>query len=401
MTISTADTSKQINKTYGRILASGGIILVALNLRAAITALSPIYAEIGKSIPISTMAQGILGALPPLCFALFGALTPVLVRKLGLEKSLLLAMLLTCAGQIGRSFSGSIIPFGLMYLICLAGMGMANVLLPPVIKTYFPDKIGLMTGIYTALTAVSSGLPSLIAVPVTASAGWRFSTGIWASVALVASLPWIALVNHHNAPSFRSPTRTGRLWRSPVAWSVAIVFGIGALNTYAMISWLPKILVDTAGVSQATAGTMLFCYTVIGFPHGLIIPALLARSRHPLRIIALASSCLLIGYIGLICFPGLDWVWIFPAGLGLMYIPIGLTLINLRSRTEQGAAQLSGFVQGCGYLLGACGPFLTGSFHTLTGGWIPSLLFLIITALAAFIAGIFAVRNRFIEDPSN
>ena len=53
----------------GRTLALLGIILVAANLRTAVTALSPIVSEINLDVPLSTTAVGILGMLPPVCFA--------------------------------------------------------------------------------------------------------------------------------------------------------------------------------------------------------------------------------------------------------------------------------------------------------------------------------------------
>jgi MFS transporter, CP family, cyanate transporter len=390
--------SKTLNQRYLRFLALSGIVLVALNLRAAITSLSPIYAQIGQSFPLSTMAQGILGALPPLGFALFGSLTPVLNRKLGLVRSLLLAMVLVCIGQVGRSLTNDAGSFGMLYTLSLAGMGMSNVLLPPVIKAYFPGRIGLLTSIYAALTAISAGLPSLIAVPVTHATDWRFSTGIWAGVAFIAAIPWVGLIQGSQKTDLRPIAGIYRPWRRATAWALAVLFGVGALNIYAMTAWLPKILVSTAGIDPATSGTMLFFYNMIGFPAGLIVPAWLSRTRHPLGVVSFFAACLLAGYFGLATFPALSWIWIFPAGLGVTLIPIGLILINLRSRTEGGAAGLSGFVQGVGYLVGAAGPFIVGGLHSLSGEWTTAFWFLMATALLVLVAGRIAVRPGFFED---
>ena len=375
-----------------------GIILVSLNLRAAITSLSPIYDQIGQSFPLTPIAQGVLGMLPPLAFALFGWLSPRLIPKLGLERSLLFAMALICIGQVTRSLINDIWLFGILSTICLAGMGMGNVLLPPVIKHYFPDRIGLLTSIYTALVAVSAALPSLVAVPITDAEGWRISTGMWAGLAFVAAVPWVLLVEGSQKPAQSGQHQNYPAWRWPTTWALTIVFGVGALNTYAMISWLPKILTTTAGVSQAASGTMLSIYNGVGFPHGLLVPIILTRIKHPFYVILFATACLLVGYLGLAYYPVYAWGWIIPAGLGLMLIPIGLTLINLRSRTEDGAAALSGFVQGVGYLMGTLGPFVFAWLHTLTKEWTVSFWFLLATALVAAVAGAFAVRPKFIED---
>jgi hypothetical protein len=66
---------------WGAFLAVLGIVLVALNLCAAVVSVPPIFDRIDQSFPISPTAQGIMGMLPDLSFALFGALAPRLTRR--------------------------------------------------------------------------------------------------------------------------------------------------------------------------------------------------------------------------------------------------------------------------------------------------------------------------------
>jgi MFS transporter, CP family, cyanate transporter len=379
-------------------LALAGIILVVLNLRPAITSLSPIYDQIGGSFSLTATALGILGMLPPLAFAFFGALTPRLISKLGLERLILYALALICCGQVMRSFSNDVWLFGITSVVALAGMGIGNVLLPPLIKSYFPDRIGLVTSIYAAAISVSAALPSLVAVPVTQLSGWRFSTGMWAGLELIAAVPWVILLSGSQKSVQSQQHQEYSAWGWPTAWAIAILFGVGALNNYTMIAWLPKILTSSAGVSQASSGIMLSMYNLIGFPVGLAVPIILSRTRRPLYVIAIGIVCLLVGYLGLAYLPVYAWVWIFPAGIGLMLVTVGLTLVNLRSHTQDGAAVLSGFTQGTGYLLGAIGPIVVAGLHSMTGDWMSALWFLLITALVALGAGIIAARPRFIED---
>ena len=374
------------------------MILFVLNLRPAITSLSPIYDQIGRSFLLTATALGILGMLPPLAFAFFGALTPRLIPKLGLEKSILVALVLICSGQVMRSFSNDVWLFEITSVISLAGMGIGNVLIPPVIKSYFPDRIGLVTSIYAAAISVSAALPSLVAVPVTQLGGWRVSTSMWAGLALIAAVPWVILLSGSQKPVQSQQHHKYSAWGWPTAWAISILFGVGALNNYTMIAWLPKILTSSAGVSQASSGLMLSMYNLIGFPHGLVVPIILSRTKRPMYVIAIGITCLLIGYLGLAYLPVYAWIWIFPAGIGLLLIPVGLTLINLRSRTQDGGAVLSVFTQGAGYLLGAIGPIAVAGLHSLTGDWMSAFWFLLIMALVAFGAGVIAVKSRFIED---
>src|SRR3546814_17919200 len=88
-----------------------------------------------------TMA-GVLGMLPSAAFAVFGVATPAIAHRIGLERTALLAMALAALGLVLRSLAGG--PGGLLFgsIVALAGMGMGNVVLPPLVKRYFADRGG-------------------------------------------------------------------------------------------------------------------------------------------------------------------------------------------------------------------------------------------------------------------
>lgn len=386
----------------GAWLSLLGIILVALNLRAATVTLAPIYNYIEQSFAINDKAISMIGMLPALSFALFGLLAPRLTRLVGLEKSLIIAMIMTSIGELLRGYlSQSAWSLGLFSFISLGGMGLGNVLLPPAIKHYFPNHIGLLTSLYTVLTALSASIPSLAAVPTTATMGWRFAVGVWGILAFIALLPWLALIQKHHMTNHNINKSTYKASQWPTAWALAIMFSVGALSMYAYVAWLPKMLVSMVGISKTQAGIALALYNAVGIPHSIIIPMLLLKTKHPIYIIIFASSCLCIGSLGLGYFPQFSWGWIILIGLGAMFIPLGLTLINLRSNTEQGANLLSGFVQGVGYLIAAIGPFLMGHLYAWSGNWLYSCWFVAIAGILAGIAGAFSVRKVYIEDSNN
>jgi len=392
----TEDSKKKL--WTGRILAFAGIILVALNTRAGITSLSPIYDQIAESFPITAIAQGIIGMLPPITFALVGWITPRLISRRGLEKTAVIAMLLISGGIVARSFSNDIWLFGALFVVCLVGMGISNVLLPPVIKQYFPDRIGLMTSIYSSLIPLAVALTSAIAVPATQAWGWRFSTAIWAVIAILAMLPWLSLMKSSQRITQTHVPHHIRAWRWPTAYALIIVFSLGIFNFYVVLAWLPKILMSVVGVTQATAGIMLSVYAAFGVIPALLVPIGLARVKHPFWIIAFLTIGMVIGLLGFIYFPAWVWAWIFLMSFGQSLIPTGLTLVNLRCRTTDGSTALSGFVQGVGYIMGAAGPLIFGALFNLTGGWNAALWFMAGMGLIATIAAIFSVRKSYIED---
>ena len=390
----------------GRTLALVGIILVAATLRTAVAALSPIVSEISTDIPLNATAIGVLGMLPPVCFALFGIFTPVYTRRLGLENVLMLALTAMLVGHLARGLAGSLSVLLIGSVVTFAGLGVGNVLLPPLVKKYFPDRIGLVTSLYVTTLALSTLFPPLIAVPVADAAGWRVSLGLWLLPVVFALVPWVTMFVRHRvqvAPGSvvdeAEPALVGRVWRSSIAWALAVVFAASALNAYAMFAWLPQLLIDTAGVTPAQAGTLLSIYAAMGIPCALLIPWLTARMKNVAVLVYLGVAVFLIGDLGLLLAPGtLTWLWVVMAGCGPLLFPLVLVLINLRTRSHAGSVALSGFVQSVGYTLGALGPLSVALLHEITGAWTAPLIFLICTALAISVAGAVIARPHLLED---
>ncbi|NUU05731.1 MFS transporter [Leifsonia sp. C5G2] len=391
----------------GRAIALLGILLVAANLRTAVAALSPIFAEIRTEFAVSSIGVGLLGMLPPVCFALFGLIAPRFTRRLSLEAVVVIALAVMLAGHLVRASAGSFAVLAIGSAVTFAGMGVGNVLLPPLVKRYFPDRIGLVTSLYATVMSVSTLLPPLVAVPVADAAGWHVSVGMWALVTVLAILPWLRILISHRPAHPDSdvevetaqPAMAGRVWRSPLAWAMAVLFAVSSLNAYAMFAWLPQILHDVAGVPPLDAGALLSVYAGMGIPAGLLVPLLASRMRNVALLIYVAVAFFVVGYLGLILVPATaTWLWVALAGLGPLLFPLCLVLINMRTRTHAGSVALSGFTQGLGYTLGALGPLAVGVLHQLTASWTLALAVLTATALAAAVAGSIAARPHYLED---
>ena len=390
----------------GRSLALAGILLVALNLRSAVANLSPIISEIRADIGLPVWVVGVLGMLPPVCFAIFGVFAPVLTRRFGLEVMVIVALAAITLGHLARGLAPSQLWLMLGSVLAFAGLGIGNVLLPPLVKKYFPDRIGLVTSIYVVLLSISTTLPAILAVPIADSSSWRVSLGMWAVFGVLALIPWVSLVVRHRTgtpadqPDEADAVVIGRLWRSPLAWAMAIVFGTSSLNAYAMFAWMPQMLHDIAGSTPTQAGALLSLYAIMGLPAGLLVPWLATRMGQRVGLLVYAGvAFFLIGDLGLLLIPGTaTWLWVAFAGLGPLLFPLALVLINLRSRTHAGSVALSGFTQGVGYTFGALGPLLVGYLHEVSGGWTVPLIFLGVIALGAAFAGAVVARPHMIED---
>lgn len=400
----------------GRVVVLLGISLAALNLRTAVASVSPLLETIRLDVAITDSQAGILGMVPVLAFAFFGSITPPLSRKIGLEPLTIIAMLVASAGVLIRSSADNAAEFIIWSVVALGGMGAGNVLLPPLVKRYFPDRIGAVTAIYTTLIAISTALPPLFVVPLADAFGWRVSLGQWALIGVLAALPWIIVVlrsvrgrrqveeiMRHDGPGMTPKDRIrtrggGRIWRSPTAWALGFFFAANSSNSYAMFAWLPLILTD-AGLSDASAARWLAFYAAFGIFTSLAAPILAARMKNPYIMVATFAALTAIGYAGLIASPAAGTsVWITSIGIGAGTFPMALALVNLRSRTAVGSTTLSGFAQGVGYTCAALGPLGVGLLYESTGSWTTPLAVLIASMSVILIAGWFVSRPVAVED---
>jgi len=395
----------------GRTLALAGIILVALNMRTAVAAISPIAADIAVDIPLSSATLGVLGALPPIMFALAGFVAPLVARRLGLETSIMIAAAAMVVGSLLRGLADN---YGVLLLgsvIALGGMGFGNILLPPAVKRYFPDRIALLTTVYLTVMAIGASVPAVVSAPIAGSASWRLSLALWAIVALPAVLPWLVLVVRSrlakraatgmpdvavDAPEAALLTR---MLRSRVTWAMGLTFAVSSLNAYATFAWLPSILTDLTDVDAIGAGALLAVYGLVGFPLGLIVPMLAARMRNVGLLIHVGVAALACGYLGLLFAPGFSpLLWVLLIGSGPLMFPVCLVLINLRTRSHHTSIALSGLMQTIGYTIGAIGAPVVGFLHAASDGWTVPLIFLLATALVGSVTAVMLARPRFIED---
>lgn len=392
----------------GRALALIGILLVAANLRTAVASLSPIVEQISAEIPLSPLLIGLIGTAPPVCFAVFGMVAPRFARRVGLERLLIIALAALTLGLLMRGLAPNFAVLFAATTVAFAAIGTGNVLLPPLVKKYFPDRVGLMTTSYVTVMTFSTFIPPLIAVPVADAAGWRISLGLWAAVAAVAVVPWIALLVHPRSgarvPRLESPDPAvvGRLWRSPLAWSLAIVFAGSSVTAYTMFAWMPTMLIDIAGVRPHDAGTLVAVFVVVALPWAIAVPLIAGRRRVIGWLIGFGIAATLIGYAGLLFAPAAaPFLWVGLVGMVQLQFPLALVLINLRTRTHDTSVALSGFVQSVGYAVTAFAPLVVSLLFQATGSWTVPLVLLACVVLAGIPAGIVVARPGTIEDESS
>ncbi|MDQ3275847.1 MAG: MFS transporter [Actinomycetota bacterium] len=398
----TADSARQRAGTpVQRALLVAGVVLLAVNLRPAVTSLGTVLGDVRDGLGMSGVVAGFLTTLPLLCFAGFGSVAPAAARRFGMHRVVAASVVAMTLGLVGRAGTDSAALFIALSALALAGMASGNVLLPPLVKRHFPGRVSLMTAVYSTALLAGAALPTVIAVPVTQATGtWRWGLLLWGITAAVALVPWSGLLRH-DVRHTQGPAATfsrAAVARSRLGWSMAGFFGLQSMLAYAQFGWLPQIYRD-AGLSPGVAALMLGIATGIGIPVPLLLPAVIARWPDQRIVVTTLGSLSLAGFAGLLLWPStLPWLWALLMGSGGGAFPWLLTMLGLRTTTTEGAAVLSGFVQGVGYLVAAMGPFMTGALYDLTGGWTVPLAVLTLLCLPQILLGLSFARPRTFED---
>lgn len=388
--------SRTLPSSSQRWLLIVGILLIASTLRVTFTGAAPLLDAIRADYGLTTAQTGLLTTLPLLAFGLVSPLAAGIARRLGMERSLFIAMLLICAGIAIRSLPSVLLMFvGTAVIGC--GIALGNVLLPGLIKRDFSSHVAKFTGAYSVTMGAAAALGSALVVPIAISGyGWRGALLALMAFPLLALLLWL--------PQWRakqSATISGSgaahnrgIWRSALAWQVTLFLGLNSLVYYVIIGWLPAILISQ-GYSEAQAGSLHGLLQLATAAPGIAIPLILHRLKDQRGIAILAALMCAVSVLGFILLPAQAVVWtlIYGFGSGATMI-LGLTFIGLRACSAHQAAALSGMAQTVGYLLAACGPPLMGKIHDASGSWHISLICVAVMSLVMAVFGGLAGRDR-------
>lgn len=399
-----AGTLMEDNTNKTNLLLLIGVILVGSNLRVPITSVGALITFIREDLGISNATAGMITTLPLIAFAILSPFAPKISKRIGMERTIALSLVVLLIGIILRSITGISLLFIGTALIGLA-IAIGNVLIPGIIKMNFPLKIGLMTGIYAVFMNIFGALGSGLSVPISSigNLGWRGALAIWGVLTIIALLVWLPqLRKSHKKTSEATEVETkekNNLLRSPLAWGVTLFMGGQSLGFYTLIAWLPDIL-NSSGYNANTAGWMVFLMQAALIPTTFVMPVIAEKVQNQVGLAIGTASLFIIGFGGLLIGSGvLVPLWAILLGIaGGSGFSLSMMFFTIRTDSGEEAAELSGMAQSFGYLLAAVGPVLVGVLHDISDGWTLPLLFLIGIAIVILIAGIISGQKTTISE---
>jgi len=396
--------TKEHARTNYIYLLVAGIVLIAFNLRPAITSLGPLVGMIQEDVGLAHWSAGLLMSLPLIVFAFMSPLVPRIAARLTNERTLLIGLTFLFVGISIRSIPTPLLLFTGTFL---AGLGIAigNVLLPAVVKERFPNKFGLMTSVYSTSMGLIASLASGISIPLAIdwNLGWQGAQMVWALPVIAAIVLWGFLLKNNREGTRRNLQKqtspSNQMWRSSLAWQIAIFMGFQSFSFYVTVSWLTEIL-HSHGISLETAGWLLSFTQLVGLPASFIIPVLAGRFRSQVWLSLILGIFAVIGYSGLLFGSTYSILIVSIIFIGVALggsFPLALTYIGLRSRNGKQAAELSGMAQSTGYVLAAIGPLFIGYLYDMTQSWTVPLILLIVVSVFLTVFGMFSGRDRYVQ----
>ena len=400
------------------------IVLIALNFRGPIVATAPVIGDVRADLGMTATIAGLLTTIPVLCFALATPFASWVIAKADPERAVSLSLVIVLVGTVVRSMPSAA---ALLIGTAVIGIGITigNVVIPVVIRRdTSPERVGLVTGVYTSALNVGSMITSLGTAPIAAAWGWPVAIAVWAVFAVIAGVAWTSAVGARAA--WMRPSRTAaeeplpvtgpidqvldtgairtvraaqvasepvRPARRLITWGLTLAFGGQAFSYYALTAWIPTLLHDEIGFSKASSGASSSVFQILAVVGALGVPILAAKWR-PRAIIALVAFLWLAMPLGLLFAPQLWLLWSVLGGAaqGGGITVIFIVIVRIVS-SDADARRMSAFVQGGGYLLGSAGPLVAGSLHGATGDWTAPLLVVLLAVLVLGVVGTLAARR--------
>ncbi len=405
-------------RSYQTTLLIVAVAAAGLNLRTAITSLPPLFPELGTRLHLSSAALSLLATTPVICFGVVSAFAPRLNRRWGEERVLLAALAVLTAGLLLRGIAPSTLLFPGTALAASA-IAILNVLLSSMVKRRWPERAGLLLGIYLTALSVGAIFSSLLSVPLYQASGGSIplSLGVWAGPAALAVLLWLPQLRYHPAgrtrpaggpapggvrPALADLTAAPRkLYRYALTWQVTAFMGLQSLLYYAALSWLPTIFQDR-GSSPVEAGNLLALMGVGNLATSLIVPVLAHRSPGQRALVIPSLIGTAAGLAGCL------WASLGLAPLCVLVLGVsqgsclGLAIFFMVARAPDAAvaASLSAFAQSVGYLVACAGPLELGLLHTATGSWDIPMILLLILSVCELAVGVLAARPLVLPAPA-
>ncbi|MGA8816639.1 MAG: MFS transporter [Xanthobacteraceae bacterium] len=226
--------------------------LVGACLRITVLAVPPVVPLLHADLHLSETGIGWLSSLPPMLFAIAAVPGALLIARFGMLPALLTGLLLSAAGSAARGAFASTASLFIATIVMGAGISIVQTVMPPLVRAWFPQRIGLATSVYTNGLLVGEVIPVGLTIPLVlplVHQSWRLDFVVW-SVPVLAVMLLVSL-------GARRPGASGMArahqsipqrrwwpdWHDPLIWRLGLILGSVNATYFVTNAFLPDLMI--------------------------------------------------------------------------------------------------------------------------------------------------------------
>ena len=229
-------------------------------LRLTVLAIPPVIPLLHANLHLSETDIGWLSSLPPMLFAVAAVPGSLLIARFGLLAALLAGLLLNAVGAAAR---GAVAEASYLYVSTIAmgaGVAITQTVMPALVRTWFPRRIGLATSVYANGLLVGEVIPVALTIPLILPLfhdSWRLDLIVWSLPVLATALLVIVLAPRASATDIDGPAkrRWWPDWRDPLIWRLGLILGSVNATYFVTNAFLPD-LVTAAGRADLVSAAL-------------------------------------------------------------------------------------------------------------------------------------------------
>src|SRR6516162_5769183 len=392
VTVSTVNESRATSAGEGAF----GLLLLWLAgvcLRITVLALPPVIPLLHRDLGLSETEIGWLASLSPMLFALAAIPGAMLIARFGIVPALLAGLLLNAIGSAARATLPNAALLFATTMVMAGGVSIMQPALPPLVRSWFPRRIGFATAVYTNGLLVGETVAVALTIPIVlplVNNSWRLNFVVWSIPVFATALFVITCAPRPH--SGNAAASAHRLWwpdwRRPLIWRLGVI--LGAVNSMYFVTnaFLPDFMTSLGRpdlISSALTAEN-FCQ----LPASLIMLAVAGRLVKQPWAYVVAGALSLMSLIGIITAASGAWIVFWSGVLGFVttaILVLGLALPSVLSapddvhRTSAGMFTVSYTIA---MVLSVLGGWLWDFTRSPIASFVPvALCTVVVTALAS------------------
>lgn len=355
--------------------------LVGLSLRAPLGALQPVVPEAAADLDVAGTGLGLLTGIIVLALGAAAPLAHALSRRVGLERSTIVALVVIAGGSALHLIPASLPLFLVAAATTGIGMGLGTALVPALIVKHTVRYRGLALGIYS--TAMGGGLLIAVATsrPLAAAlGGWPAVLVLWGAVAAgtaVLGLAAVHVLRRAPSPALATPAlpqASAIPWRSRTAWLVTGYNTVGMVVGFAVTGWIVPYF-EFIGLGAGRGASALIWLQLCATVAMLAAPTIADALTDLRPSLAVSLLALVFGVVTLLAAPaelGILAASATGAGIGGTST-LALLLIARTSRDHRDATGMNAMMIFVSYPIAASSPVLVGLVLDASGSMVLAL----------------------------